>query len=61
MKKFKYLFVLPAVSLMALTSCADNGKNPYEALPEETSAEIIEELKINERQYSFNQQIKRWL
>ena len=48
MKKFKYLFVLPAVSLMALTSCGDNGKNPYEALPEETSAEIIEELKINE-------------
>ena len=48
MKKFKYLFVLPAISLMALTSCGDNGKNPYEALPEETSAEIIEELKINE-------------
>ena len=47
-KRFKYLFVLPAISLMALTSCNGSNKNPYEALPEETDTALIEELKIVE-------------
>ncbi len=46
MKKFKYLFVLPAVSLMALTSCGNGNKNPYEGLPEETDTDIISELTV---------------
>ena len=46
MKKFKYLFVLPAVSLMALTSCGNGNKNPYEGLQDETDADIISELTV---------------
>ena len=53
MKKFKYLFVLPAISLMALTSCGNNGKNPYADLPEETDASIISELTVTESLTNF--------
>ena len=53
MKKFQYLFVLPAISLMALTSCGNNGKNPYADLPEETDASIISELTVTESLTNF--------
>ena len=51
--RFKYLFVLPAISLMTLTSCNGNGKNPYADLPEETDANVISELVVTESKVNF--------
>ena len=45
MRKFKYLFAFSAVALMSLTACGGN-KNPYASLPDETNADLIEELTI---------------
>lgn len=45
MRKLKYLLAFSAVALMSLTACGGN-KNPYENLPDETNADLIQELTI---------------
>ena len=45
MRKFKYLFAFSAVALMSLTACGGN-KNPYASLPDETDADLIQELTV---------------
>ena len=45
--KKKFLFAFAAVALLSLAACGQRGNaNPYGALPEETNADIIDDLKV---------------
>ena len=50
MRKIKYLLAFSAVALLSLVGCGGSNanKNPYANLPEETEAEVIDELSIRE-------------